>query len=670
MTDFVISNNLVVLGMSTFTGGMTFDGQTIIDVDNAEAFLVRKDGDAGDVFKVDTIGGRVALPQPEQVSIGSGTFIDNAQLHITGTFIDDYGGGPDSTYRVLIDGNQVGDSTRTNRQVVLAIFGGAITTQNNSETVNNVGGLFVNAPSIIPGTDTINEAFTAKFQNAPTAGTENYVVIIDQSSPGPPDAQLRIGKSQSLGIKLMVAGLGLNNLVQNAQTRLTGLFQPVGAVADFASILHIDARLQGVSGDTNHLTGAHFAADVRTQGVTENIANISQVQIDEPDITDVLIGDITNAQTLLISASPTEGESNFSIRSLGTAPVQFAGSMIAQGASGHAFGAPAINSVFTIDTTSTANGGGTTAFAVNFFPDYTGASGLTGAIALMNLGGNIQTQAVAEAITNVSTLVVADPSISIGAGSSVTNAQSLLISGAPTEGTNNYAQRILGGDFQLANSSAILFRNGSNTLDFTALAVAPTDFLEIGGVGSADFERVNIYSLGRILISPTDDVRFLTDNTTLIDVRSATPNEALFQVTRTQVRAVGQLVSVANLADHSAETQIQTTFVDVATSAGSSVSAAGLIPAGSFLIGVTVRVLVSVGGPASFDVGDGTDVDRWGAAILSTIGTTTDITDFSSGAVTTFPLANDVVITSTGVDFTSGSIRITVHYMTLVTSAA
>ncbi|MCK5318427.1 MAG: hypothetical protein KAJ55_10950, partial [Anaerolineales bacterium] len=87
-------------------------------------------------------------------------------------------------------------------------------------------------------------------------------------------------------------------------------------------------------------------------------------------------------------------------------------------------------------------------------------------------------------------------------------------------------------------------------------------------------------------------------------------------------------------------------------------------------IGVTVRVLVSVGGPASFDVGDGTDVDRWGAAILSTIGTTTDITDFSSGAVTTFPLANDVVITSTGVDFTSGSIRITVHYMTLVTSAA
>ncbi len=95
MTDFVISNDLVVLGMSTFTGGMTFDGQAIIDVDNAEALLVRKDGDAGDVFLVDTIGGRVALPQPEQVSIGSGTFIDNVQVNITGAFVDDYGGGAD-----------------------------------------------------------------------------------------------------------------------------------------------------------------------------------------------------------------------------------------------------------------------------------------------------------------------------------------------------------------------------------------------------------------------------------------------------------------------------------------------------------------------------------------------------------------------------------------------
>jgi hypothetical protein len=81
-------------------------------------------------------------------------------------------------------------------------------------------------------------------------------------------------------------------------------------------------------------------------------------------------------------------------------------------------------------------------------------------------------------------------------------------------------------------------------------------------------------------------------------------------------------------------------------------------------------VLVGVGGPASFDVGDGINVDRWGASISATFGTTTDITDFTSGAVTTFPATNDVVITSTGVDFTSGSIRITIHYTTLQTSAA
>jgi len=623
--DFVISTNLIVFGMSTFTGGQTFDGQMIVDLDNTEALLVRKDSDGGDVFIVDTVNsvvivagtlrgtnaaafalidqaasdtvptliprrdeldtglggvtdgaisiinegvesarfdgsqrmtmfdngitlerpvlvapgtldshdflwtghsfdsgshdvdwqafvtpitnagdslfrwatridgagfvdvirydneGRFCVCQPHQVSIGSFGFVDNAHVNITGAFVDDYGGGPDSTYKVLIDGSSTGDSTRTNRQVMFGIFvsSGGIITQNNSETVNNVGAMYVNAVPITPGTDTINETFTAKFQNAATAGTENYVVIIDQSSPGPPDAQLRIGKSQSLGIKLMVAGLGLNNLDQNAQTRLTGLFQPVGAVDDFASILHIDARLQGVSGDTNHLTGAHFAADVRTQGVTENIANISQVQIDEPDITDVLIGDITNAQSLLISGSPTEGESNFSIRSLGTALVQFAGSMIAQGASGHAFGSPATNSVLTIDTTSTADGGGTNAAAVNFFPDYTGASGITEFIALMNLGGNIQTQAVAEAITNVSTLRVGEPSISIGAGSSVTNAQSLLITGSPTEGTNNFAIRSLGTEATLL--AGLQLSIGQSTLDDFAQFIIRGNFSSGGG---------------------------------------------------------------------------------------------------------------------------------------------------------------------------------------------
>jgi len=298
----------------------------------------------------------------------------------------------------------------------------------------------------------------------------------------------------------------------------------------------------------------------------------------------------------------------------------------------------------------------------------TGFAGDT-VLAGLHVNNTITTQGNTDVIANVASLFLAEPQITVGAGDTITNAQTLLITGAPTEGASNYALRILGGDLQVAASSAFLFRNNSNSGDLTALANAPTDFLEIGGVGAGEWERVNVYSLGSIRFLPTDDVQVRTDNSSAFRVSDAS-NVLLFVVQQTQTRVIGSLVVADSIANNSAETEIQSTFADVATSAGSSVTAASLIPAGSFVIGVTVRVIGTVLGPASFDVGDGTDVDRWGASIAISQLTTTDITDYTTGAVTTFPLANDVVLTSTGVDFTGGSVRITVHYMTLQTSAA
>lgn len=123
-------------------------------------------------------------------------------------------------------------------------------------------------------------------------------------------------------------------------------------------------------------------------------------------------------------------------------------------------------------------------------------------------------------------------------------------------------------------------------------------------------------------------------------------------------------------ATNQAITQIRTAEATVVTSSGSSVTASNLIPAGSFVIGLTTRVTTLVTGPAGYDVGDGADVDRWGNSILVAEDTTSDITDFQSSALTLFPAANDVVITSDGVDFTAGEILITVHYMTLVAPIA
>jgi hypothetical protein len=272
----------------------------------------------------------------------------------------------------------------------------------------------------------------------------------------------------------------------------------------------------------------------------------------------------------------------------------------------------------------------------------------------------------------MSQLRVDAPTLTTNLTGSIINAQTVFIEGEPVGAVSDfrYALRIGGGDLQIANASAYLFRNESDVEDLTALSMGASNFLEIGGAGSAEFERVEIFSLGGVVLLPTDDARVQTDAGVAFTVRSADGSVRFLQVEPTQTKVIGSLVVAASIVNNQAETEIQSTFADVATSAGSSVFSAGLIPAGSFLIGVTVRVLTTVTGPTGFDVGDGTDVDRWGNSIAVASGTTTDITDFSSGAVTTFPFANDVRLTSDGVDFTGGSVRITVHYITLQTSAA
>ena len=115
----------------------------------------------------------------------------------------------------------------------------------------------------------------------------------------------------------------------------------------------------------------------------------------------------------------------------------------------------------------------------------------------------------------------------------------------------------------------------------------------------------------------------------------------------------------------SAKTTILQARAEADASSGSSITLAGLIPAGAFVLGVTTRIRTNVSGPAGFTVGDGVDVDRWGTSNGLTSGSVTDGTDFTSGNLTLFSAANDVVITSDGVDFTGGTIAVAVHYMFL-----
>lgn len=103
--------------------------------------------------------------------------------------------------------------------------------------------------------------------------------------------------------------------------------------------------------------------------------------------------------------------------------------------------------------------------------------------------------------------------------------------------------------------------------------------------------------------------------------------------------------------------------------AGATVTAPGIIPAGSILLGVTVRVTTTITGAASFDIGDGVDVDRFGAAVALPAGTTTTLVNHTGGAgdiPALFAAAGSVVLTANGGAFTGGAVRVVAHYLTLV----
>ncbi len=117
-------------------------------------------------------------------------------------------------------------------------------------------------------------------------------------------------------------------------------------------------------------------------------------------------------------------------------------------------------------------------------------------------------------------------------------------------------------------------------------------------------------------------------------------------------------------------TNVKTATSEETAMSGAAVTASNLIPAGSFVLGVTVRVTTEIEGATTFTIGDGSDVDRWGTGIALAAGTTTTIADFTAAGFGQFVAANDVVLTATGSDFTAGAVRITVHYLDLTAATS
>lgn len=95
-----------------------------------------------------------------------------------------------------------------------------------------------------------------------------------------------------------------------------------------------------------------------------------------------------------------------------------------------------------------------------------------------------------------------------------------------------------------------------------------------------------------------------------------------------------------------------------------------LIPAGSMVVGVTTRVTTAVTGDAGFtgfSVGDGSDVDRWGANLNPAAGETSDLTDCTITSAPIYNAATSIILTQVGGSTfaTGGVVRVTVHYISL-----
>lgn len=129
-----------------------------------------------------------------------------------------------------------------------------------------------------------------------------------------------------------------------------------------------------------------------------------------------------------------------------TGDIDFPHSFVARGTGPHAFGAAGTGHLqFSLDGAFTSDGssGSGNAAALSVGTDLTLANGDTGVAALVRAGAltgaSITTQGNSEVIPHVGTVVLDEPAITVGTGDTVTNAFTLRIVAAPTEGTNNYA---------------------------------------------------------------------------------------------------------------------------------------------------------------------------------------------------------------------------------------
>lgn len=110
---------------------------------------------------------------------------------------------------------------------------------------------------------------------------------------------------------------------------------------------------------------------------------------------------------------------------------------------------------------------------------------------------------------------------------------------------------------------------------------------------------------------------------------------------------------------------IRSREVELSSLNGATAVAAAIIPSGGVVVGVTTQVTVPITGATSYDVGDGVDIDIFGAGATPAINTITDNSSWTVNNIPMYANGSDIVLTANGGNFTAGTVRVTVHYLTI-----
>jgi hypothetical protein len=240
------------------------------------------------------------------------------------------------------------------------------------------------------------------------------------------------------------------------------------------------------------------------------------------------------------------------------------------------------------------------------------------------------------------------------AGAAATTAQNALQNALRIQATTAFGAfariYLSGNDFYLADSGDALYMRRENSSTFGAVIGAVTGGNALG-LGAAT--GIFFSSTDTPATSSPFDLRLVRDAANTLAQR----NGAAAQ----ESRIYGSYTSDTNFQRMS----IKTLRESSGALSGATYVTTIAIPAYANLIGVTTRVTTAVTGATTYDVGDGSDVDLWGAAIGIALGSQSRTADFTAvAAVGAAATSRTVTLTANGSNFTGGVIEICLHYLT------